>query len=106
MMIGVTSAEAFVLLNSVEMELGLESETRNKLVSDLVTWSPSLLCIYTCVAGDGELQPPREGDLLCGDHGVHGLGQRGQAPSHHQAATTPAPWIHTVRSAAYGYLMI
>ena len=40
MMIGVTSAEAFVLLNSVEMELGLESETRNKLVSDLVTWSP------------------------------------------------------------------
>ena len=37
MMIGVTSAEAFVLLNSVEMELGLESETRNKLVSDLVT---------------------------------------------------------------------
>ena len=41
MMIGVTSAEAFVLLNSVEMELGLESETRNKLVSDLVTWSPS-----------------------------------------------------------------
>ena len=36
MMIGVTSAEAFVLLNSVEMELGLESETRNKLVSDLV----------------------------------------------------------------------
>ena len=41
MMIGVTSAEAFVLLNSVEMELGLESETRNKLVSDLVTWAPS-----------------------------------------------------------------
>ena len=40
--------------------------------------------------GDGELQPPREGDLLGGDHGVHGLGQRGQAPRHHQAATTPA----------------
>ena len=36
MMIGVTSAEAFILLNSVEMELGLETESRNKLVSDLV----------------------------------------------------------------------
>ena len=36
MMIGVTSAEAFILLNSVEMELGLETEGRNKLVSDLV----------------------------------------------------------------------
>ena len=39
MMIGVTSAEAFVLLNNEEMELGLETETRNKLVSDLVTSS-------------------------------------------------------------------
>ena len=38
-MIGVTSAEAFVLLNNEEMELGLETETRNKLVSDLVTSS-------------------------------------------------------------------
>ena len=65
-----------------------------------------VMYLHTCVPGDCELQPPREGDLLCGDHGVHGLGQRGQAPSHHQAATTPAPWIHTVRSAAYGYLMI
>ena len=46
--------------------------------------------IFTRVPGDGELQPPREGDLLGGDHGVHGLGQRGQAPRHHQAATTPA----------------
>ena len=39
MMIGVTSAEAYVLLNNEEMELGLETETRNKLVSDLVTSS-------------------------------------------------------------------
>ena len=38
-MIGVTSAEAYVLLNNEEMELGLETETRNKLVSDLVTSS-------------------------------------------------------------------
>ena len=37
MMIGVTSAEAFVLLNNEEMEVGLETESRNKLVSDLVT---------------------------------------------------------------------
>ena len=37
MLIGVTSAEAFILLNNVEMELGLETESRNKLVSDLVT---------------------------------------------------------------------
>ena len=42
MMIGVTSAEAFILLNSVEMELGLETESRNKLVSDLVIESRSL----------------------------------------------------------------
>ena len=37
MLIGVTSAEAFILLNNVEMELGLETESRNKLVSELVT---------------------------------------------------------------------
>ena len=37
MMIGVTSAEAYILLNSEEMELGLETDSRNKLVSDLVT---------------------------------------------------------------------
>ena len=37
MMIGVTSAEAFVLLNNEEMEVGLETESRNKLVSDLVS---------------------------------------------------------------------
>ena len=36
-MIGVTSAEAYILLNNEEMELGLEPESRNKLVSDLVT---------------------------------------------------------------------
>jgi len=37
LMLGVTSAEAFVLLNQEEMELGLETEGRNKLVSDFVT---------------------------------------------------------------------
>ena len=36
------------------------------------------------ITGDRHLQPPHEGDLLCGDHRVHGLGQRGQAPHHHQ----------------------
>ena len=39
MMIGVTSAEAFILLNNEEMELGLETESRNKMISDLVTSS-------------------------------------------------------------------
>ena len=36
-MIGITSAEAYILLNSEEMELGLETDSRNKLISDLVT---------------------------------------------------------------------
>ena len=37
LLLGVTSAEAFLLLNNKEMELGLETEGRNKLVSDFVT---------------------------------------------------------------------
>ena len=41
MMIGVTSAEAFILLNNEEMELGLETESRNKMISDLITSSYS-----------------------------------------------------------------
>ena len=89
MMIGVTSAEAFILLNSVEMELGLETESRNKLVSDLVMMLiMGVNRVFTnkiiIITGDRHLQPPHEGDLLCGDHRVHGLGQRGQAPHHHQ----------------------
>ena len=85
MMIGVTSAEAFILLNSVEMELGLETESRNKLVSDLVMiLIIGVLMIIIIITGDRHLQPPHEGDLLGSDHRVHGLGQRGPAPHHHQ----------------------
>ena len=40
------------------------------------------------ITGDRHLQSPREGDLLRRDHRVHGLGQRGQAPRHHQARDT------------------
>ena len=51
MMIGVTSAEAFILLNSVEMELGLETEGRNKLVSDLV-----MMIIITIINNNKKLK--------------------------------------------------
>ena len=44
--------------------------------------------ITIIITGDRDLQPPREGDLLRRDHRVHGLGQRGQAPRHHQARDT------------------
>ena len=40
--------------------------------------------IFFIITGDRHLQSPHEGDLLGGDHRVHGLGQRGQAPHHHQ----------------------
>ena len=36
-MLGVTSGEGFIHLSSEELELGLETEARNRLVSDLVT---------------------------------------------------------------------
>jgi len=36
MMLGVTSAEAYLLLTQEEMELGLEVEGRNRLLSELV----------------------------------------------------------------------
>ena len=39
MMIGVTSGEGFIFLNHEEMELGLETEGRNRMLSDLVTSS-------------------------------------------------------------------
>jgi hypothetical protein len=37
MLLGVTSAEAYLLLNQEEQELGLEVEGRNRLLSELVT---------------------------------------------------------------------
>jgi hypothetical protein len=37
MLVGVTSAEAYLLLNQEEAELGLEVEGRNRLLSELVT---------------------------------------------------------------------
>ena len=37
MMLGVTSAEGFIHLSDEELELGLETEGRNRLVSELVT---------------------------------------------------------------------
>ena len=39
MMIGVTSGEGFIFMNHEEMELGLETEGRNRMLSDLVTSS-------------------------------------------------------------------